>query len=93
MGEEKISQKFRLTIIQEIKKHFIKEIDQVELMSKQHKVVSKTLNYIEQFILASAITGCVSTFTFTSLLGIPIGVMSSAIGLKFCAITTGIKKV
>ena len=42
------------------------------------------------FILASTITGCISISAFASLLGIPIGFTSSAIGLKICAITTGI---
>ena len=44
------------------------------------------------FILAYTITGCVSIFSFASLIGIPIGITSSAIGLKICAITAGIKK-
>ena len=62
-------------------------------MSKKHKKVFTTLNYIEHFlILASNITGCVSISDFTSLIGIPIGITSSAIGLKICAITAGIKK-
>ena len=37
-------------------------------------------------------TGCVSISAFASLVGIPIGITSSAIGLKICAITAGIKK-
>ena len=43
-------------------------------------------------ILASTITGCISISAFVSLLGIPIGITNSAIGLKICAITVGIKK-
>ena len=51
------------------------------------------LYYIEQFlILPSAITGCILIFAFASLLGIPIVIASSAIALKICAITTGIRK-
>ena len=62
-------------------------------MSKKHKKACTTLNYIEHFlILASTITGCVSISAFASLIGIPIGITSSAIGLKICAITAGIKK-
>ena len=54
---------------------------------------STTLNYIEHFlILACTITGCVSISAFASLVGIPIGITSSSIGLKICAITVGIKK-
>ena len=64
-----------------------------EFMSKTHKKVCATLNYIEHFlILGSTITGCVSISSFSSLVGIPIGIMSSAIGLKICGITAGIKK-
>ena len=62
-------------------------------MSKKHKKVCITLNYIEHFlILASTISGCVSISAFASLVGIPIGITSSAIRLKICAITAGIKK-
>ena len=62
-------------------------------MSKKHGRVCTTLNYIEHFlILVSTITGCISTSSFASLLGIPIGITSSAIGLKICAIAGGIKK-
>ena len=63
-------------------------------MSKKPKKVFTTLNYIEQFvILASTITPCVYISAFSSLVNIPIGITSSAIGLKICAITAGIKKV
>ena len=62
-------------------------------MSKKHKRVCTTLDYIEHFlILASIITGCISVSAFSSLIGISIGITSSGIGLKICAITAGIKK-
>ena len=61
-------------------------------MSKNHKKVFTTLNDIEHsLILASTITGCISISAFASLVGIPIGIKSSAIGLKTCEITSGIK--
>ena len=57
------------------------------------KKVCTALNYIKNFlILASTITGCVSISAFASLIGMPIGIMSSAIGLKICVTTAGIKK-
>ena len=63
------------------------------MISKKHKKVCTTLNYIEHYIiLGSAITGFVSTSSFASLVGIPIGITSSPIGLKICAITARIKK-
>ena len=56
-------------------------------------MVSTILNYIEYFlILASAITGYVSISAFASLLGIPVSITSSVIGLKICAIVAAIKK-
>ena len=57
------------------------------------KMVWRTLNYIENFlILASTITGCISISSFSSLIRIPIGITSSAIGLKICAITARIER-
>ena len=73
--------------------YFLAETKQNELMSRKYKKVCKTLNYIEHFfILAFATTGCISISAFASLLGIPIGIPSSTIGLKICAIVLGSKK-
>ena len=76
MVEKHISQELRLKNIDETRNYFL----------------SKTLIYIKHFlILDSAITGCISISAFASLLGIPVGITSFAIGLKIYAITTGIK--
>ena len=86
MSEENVSQEFRLKNINETRKYLIEEID-------QNEKVCTTLNYIKHFlILASTIIGCVSISAFAFLVGIPIGITSSAIGLKICAITAGIEK-
>ena len=72
MSEENISQEFRLN-------YLIEEVNWNELMSKNHKKIFTTLNYIEHFlILASTITGCFFISAFATL----IGITSSAIGLK-----------
>ena len=93
MTEENISQEFRVKNIDETKNYFLEEIMQNKLMSKKHKKVFTTLNYIEYFlILASTITGSISISGFPSLIGIPVGIRSSATGLKICAITAGTKK-
>ena len=61
-------------------------------MSRKHKKVFKTLNCIEQFLILSyAITGYISISAFASLLGILIGITSSAIGLKTHARLTEFK--
>ena len=88
-----MSQEFRLKNIDETRNYFLEEIKQNKLMSKKYKKVCTALNYIERFLtLPSTITGCISISAFASLLGIPIGITSSAIGLKICTITAGIKK-
>ena len=62
-------------------------------MSRKHKKVCRTLNCIERFLcLASVVNGCISISPFASLLGIPVGITSAAIGLKICTVTTRIKK-
>ena len=44
-------------------------------------------------ILASTVTHCASISAFALLVCVPVGIMSSAVGLKICEITAGIKKV
>ena len=76
-----MSQEFWFKNIYETKNYFHEEIEQNELISRKHKKVCTAVNYIEHFfVLASAITGCMSISVFASSLGIPIGITSSAIG-------------
>ena len=66
---------------------------QNDLFIKKHKKVCKILSYIEHsLVLLSEISGCVTTFAFTSLIGIPIGLVSFKVRLNICAITEAIKK-
>ena len=54
-------------------------------MSKKHKKVFATPNYVKNFFIsASAVTRCISISVFTSLVGIPIGITSSEARLKNC---------
>ena len=93
MSEENISQEFRLKNIDATRNYLIEEINQNELMSKKHKKISRVLNYIEHLlILISTVTGCASISAFASLVGIPIEITNSAIGLKIFVITAGIEK-
>ena len=58
----------------EIRNYFIEEINQNELMSKNHEKVCRVLNYVDHLLIAvSTITECFSYSAFTSLVGIPIG--------------------
>ena len=62
------------------------------MISRKHKKVCANLNYTEHFLLlACTITGCISVSAFSSLLGVPIRIVSSAIGLKIYAVTSRIK--
>ena len=77
----------------ETRNYFLEEIEQNKLMSKNLKKFYTTPKYVEHFlILASTITGCILISAFDSLLVIPIGITSSAISLKICAIAAWIKK-
>ena len=79
--------------IYEIRNYLIKEISWNEVMSKKHEKVGRILNYIEHLhVIISTITEWLSISAFASLVGISIGITSSAIGVKICVITTAIKK-
>ena len=61
MASENISQEFRSKNIDETRNYVIEETNRNKLMSKKHRKICTTLNYIEHFLtLGSTITGCVS---------------------------------
>ena len=92
MPEENMNQEFRLEKIDEIRNYLIEEINRNELMSKKHKKVCRVLNYIDHSLIAiSTITECVSISASASLVGIPLGITSSATGVNICVTTAGIK--
>ena len=92
LKEDKICQEFIFKKIDEIRNYFLEEVKQNYLMRKKHKKVCTTLNYTEHIlILLSTISGCVSIPVFALLVGLLIGTGSSAVRLKICAMTTGIK--
>ena len=62
-------------------------------MRRKNKKVCRVFNYNEHLlILVSTVTVYFSIFVFTSLVGIPIGITSSAKRLKISVITAVIKK-
>ena len=93
MVKENVSQEFKIKYIDETKNYFTEEINQNKLMRKKHKKVCMTLNYNEHFlILVPAITGYILISAFVSIVGISMGITSSAVELKSYEITGGIKK-
>ena len=87
----KVIVEFRLRIIDEKRNYLLGKIKHNDLMSENYKE-TKSLNYLENLlILASTVTDCVSVSAFSSLVDIPVGITSSAVGIDICAITAGIK--
>ena len=94
MIEENIREEFRFIKIDETRNHFGEKIKQNYLVSKKHKKFCKVLIYIEHLLIfVSAINRCVSISAFASVIGIPIGIMSSVVGLKTCAWLQELKNI
>ena len=92
MVKENTSLKIRQKKLDEVKNYLLQDIKH-DLMSKKQKRMCRTLNYFEHSLLfISAVTDCVLIFAFVSLVRIPIGISSSAVLLKICALTAEIKK-
>ena len=71
---------FRLKEINKIRNYLIEDVKLNKLINKNQKKACKILNYTEHLlILASTLSGCVSIFSVASLIGIPVGISSSAI--------------
>ena len=90
---EEASLTFRLRKNDETRNYLLDEIKHNYLMSEKYKKTSKYLNYVEKLlILDSAVTGCVSIFAFSSLIYVPVGITSSAVGINICAVTAESKR-
>ena len=59
-----MSQESRLKDIDETRNYFLEEIKQNELMSRKHKKVCATLNYIEHFSVYNSVYKCISISAF-----------------------------
>ena len=83
MPEENMNQEFRLKKIDESINQLIEETNRNKLRNKKHKKFCSVFNYIEHLLTAiSIITGSVSISDFASLVGIPLRITSSTMGLK-----------
>ena len=85
-------QQFRLNRINEIKNYFVAKIKEIELMSKRLSKDIASFNYFDNsLIVLSVTTGSVSTASFATVIGAPVGIVSASFSLAF-AISTGIIK-
>ena len=90
---EKASLEFKLRIIDETRNDLLNERKHNGLMSEKYKKTCKYLNYVEQLlILVSTVTGRISISAFASLFCVTVSITSSAVVIKICTITAGIKK-
>ena len=86
--------KFRLYEIKKIENCFINEINQRKSYSKKLSKYVTAFDYIDKIlIILSAATGGVSIFSFTSVIGGPVGIASASLTLIFSIITEIVKKV
>ena len=84
--------KFRLDEISKIENYFIEEINQRKSCSRKLNKYIRTFDYIDTFlVLLIARTGGVSIISFTSIIGVPVGIVSASSTLIF-SLTTGIVK-
>ena len=89
---EKASLDPRLRKIDEARNYLLEEVRDNDLISGKYKKTCKYLNYVDYLlILVAAFNECVSVFAFASLVCTNVDLISPAVGLKFCAITAGIK--
>ena len=86
---------YRLRKIDETRIYLLDQVKHNDLMSEKYK---KTRTKIEDIyadnllILSSAITAYVSILGFCLWVCVPVGITSSVVGIKMCAIVAEIKK-
>ena len=91
MAKENESLDFRLKI-DETRNYLLDEIKHNDLMSEKQKKVCRALNYFEHFVIfICVLSDFASIYAFASLVSVPVGIASSAFGLKVCVKTAGIK--
>ena len=71
------NQQFRLNKINEIKKYFIAEIKERELMSKRLSKYISSFNYFDKLLIVlSATSGSISIESFATVIGTPVAIAS-----------------
>ena len=79
--------KFRLDEISKIKNYFIEEINQRKSCNKKLSKYIAAFDYIDKILIVlSATPGGVSTCSFTSIVGAPVGIASAGFTLIFSLI-------
>ena len=80
--------KFRLDEISKAENHLIEEINQRKPCSKKLSKYVAAFDYIDKILIVlSAATGGVSITSFTSIVGVPVGIAIASRTLVFSLIT------
>ena len=88
------NQLFRMNKISEIEDYFITEIKEREPMSKKlGKYIYFFYYFDKSLIVLSVTSGDVSIATFTTVIGIPVGITSASLTLAFSLCTGLVKKL
>ena len=83
---------YRLYEIKRIENYFINEINEKESYSKKLNKYVTIFDYIDKILIVlSATTGGMSIISFTSIIGVSVGIVSASFTLNF-SITLGINK-
>ena len=84
--------KFRLDEINKIKDYFNSEYQDRKVMSKKLSKYIAAFDYFDKTLIAlSTTSGGISIISFTSVIGVPVGIASSSFSLIF-SLATGIIK-
>ena len=85
-------QQFTLNKMSEINDYFISGIGERELMSKRLSKYIASFDYFDKSLIVSSATGgSISTPSFATVFGVPVGIASASFGLA-SSISTGIVK-
>ena len=86
--------KFWLDEISKIENNFIEEINQRKSCSQKLNKYVTTFDYIDKILIVlSATTGGVYIISFTSIIGVPVGIASASFTLIFSLATGIVKKL
>ena len=84
--------KYRLYKRKKIEDYFINEINERESYSRKLNKYVTIFDYIDKIIIAlSTTTGGISIISFTSTIGVPVGIESSSFTLIFSITTLSLK--
>ena len=85
-------QQFRLNKINEIKDYLVAEIKERELMSKRLSKYIASFDYFDKLLIVLSVTAVsISIASFSTVIGVPVGMASASFSLAF-SISTGIVK-